>query len=167
MTDAVIGEIRMFAGDFAPRGWERCLGQNVSTTDPNFAQLFAVIGYDYGGEGDYFTLPDLQGRMPVHRTVDGDLGTYGGAETAGLLAEHLPAHTHALTATKSAATSSSPQGNLLASWPDTPFAESAQGVEMAPGALESVGGNERHPNMPPFVVLTFIICLAGDRPTVA
>ena len=116
MSDQYLGEIRMFAGNYAPEGWAMCNGQ-LLMINQNEA-LFSLIGTTYGGDGQTtFALPDLQGRVPVHtgrNNVTGTvypLGQKGGTETVTLVADQLPRHTHAVNAQSQAGTSSTPDNN--------------------------------------------------------
>ena len=116
MSGYYLGEIRIFGLGFAPRGWALCNGQIISIAQ-NTA-LFALLGTTYGGNGQStFGLPDLRGRVPVHRDTAGlyPQGSSGGAEQMNLLLNSLPAHSHALNADGNPATTDSPSGAALAS----------------------------------------------------
>jgi microcystin-dependent protein len=103
MSEPFVGEIRMFAGNFAPRGWSFCNGQLMAISQNS--ALFSLIGTIYGGDGrTTFALPDLRGRVPLHAGEAPGLSHYalgqrGGAEQVALSVEHLPNHNHALMAT--------------------------------------------------------------------
>src|SRR5213083_1523824 len=118
MSEPFIGEIVMFGGNFAPRGWAFCNGQLLAIAQ-NTA-LFSILGTTYGGDGQTtFALPDLRGRSPVHAGQGPGLSTYargeqGGTEQVTLRAVELPPHNHILYASKADATASSPGGNSLA-----------------------------------------------------
>src|SRR6184192_840441 len=119
MAQPYVGEIRMFAGNFAPAGWMFCDGTSLPISENE--TLFQLIGTTYGGDGQTtFALPDLRGRVPVHQGTDPNtssnyvIGEAGGVETVTLTTQQIPAHTHALTATTAAGTQPNPGGNLLA-----------------------------------------------------
>src|SRR5690242_21043268 len=119
MAQPYVGEIRMFAGNFAPAGWAFCEGQLLPISENQ--TLFQLIGTTYGGDGQStFALPDLRGRVPIHQGTDSANGTSfaigetGGVETVTLTTAQIPVHTHALAATNAAGTQLNPGGNLLA-----------------------------------------------------
>src|SRR5690242_6243839 len=119
MSDAYYGEIRMFAGNFAPMSWAFCDGQLLPIDQHE--SLYNLIGTTYGGDGQStFALPDLRGRVPIHQGTDSANGTSfaigetGGVETVTLTTSQIPVHTHALAATNAAGTQLNPGGNLLA-----------------------------------------------------
>jgi len=118
VSDQFIGEIRMFAGNFAPQGWALCDGQLVSISQ-NIA-LFSVIGTTFGGDGQVsFALPDLRGRVPIHRGTGSGLtpraiGAAGGAEAVALTAAQMPSHTHVPRAKAGAGASSTPSNGFWA-----------------------------------------------------
>ncbi|HEY8876941.1 MAG TPA: tail fiber protein [Roseateles sp.] len=169
MSDPFIGEIRLFAGNFAPRDWAFCNGQLMSIAQ-NTA-LFALVGTTYGGNGQTtFALPDLRGRVPVHMGQGPGLtprtqGEMAGSETVTLLSSQMPAHSHALRASTAAASGSSPAGALLGSTSVNSYDSSAAGVPMAPGAIGNSGGSQPHNNMAPTLTLNYIIALAGIFPS--
>src|SRR5687767_11791868 len=118
MAEGFIGEIRLFAGNFAPRGWALCNGQLLSIAQ-NTA-LFSLLGTTYGGNGQTtFALPDLRGRVPLHPgqgpgLAERFLGETAGEEAHTLLAGEMPAHSHQMNSTNNIATATSPAGNALA-----------------------------------------------------
>lgn len=167
--DPYIGEIRMFAGNFAPTAWAFCDGSILQISQ--YDTLFALIGTTYGGDGvNTFALPDLRGRLPIHQgTGPGlsfrSLAEAGGVETVTLLPGEMPAHTHALVASTSTATQTTPAGNVLAQpasgqlyLADTPT------VSLNPASVGSAGGNQPHDNLGPFLCINFIIALYGIFP---
>src|SRR5512138_1687522 len=118
MAQPYVGEIRMFAGNFAPYGWMFCEGQLLAISD--YETLFNLIGTTYGGDGQStYALPDLRGRIPIH--MGNGYGTTfvlaetGGVEEVALTVQQIPAHSHALMASSVPGTSSAPQDNVLAS----------------------------------------------------
>ncbi len=113
MAQPYVGEIRMFAGNFAPAGWMFCEGQLLPISENE--TLFNLIGTTYGGDGEStFALPDLRGRLPMHFGNGVILAETGGAEEITLTVNQIPAHTHALLATAGAASSTNPNNNVLA-----------------------------------------------------
>lgn len=168
MSEPFLGEIRLFAGNFAPRGWAFCDGQLMSISQ-NTA-LFSLIGTTYGGDGvSNFSLPDLRGRAPVHQGPGFVLGQKDGSESVTLLALQAPAHTHAAqgAGASNAATpignfwSTDPGGNIAA-YSKVPPPPSAQ---MSAAAFGSAGGGQPHENMQPFLTIGYIIALEGIFPS--
>jgi microcystin-dependent protein len=172
--DPFIGEIRMFAGNFAPRGWALCDGQILPISGNE--SLFSLLGTTYGGDGrTTFALPDLRGRTPIHAgqgpgLTNRRLGEKGGVENVLLTINQLPSHTHTaqLNADSTVATSDKPQGTLPArnagstpQYGNTPnTALSAKSI-----AINEVGGNQDHPNMQPYITINYIIALQGIYPS--
>lgn len=166
MSDPYIGEIRLFAGNFAPVGWMFCQGQTLPIAD--YDTLFNLIGTTYGGDGqETFALPNLASRVPVHQANGYPLGAAGGVETVTLSTNQLPVHNHGLEASSATGTATSPSGNVWAAWSDSPYATSGTPVAMSPAALSPRGGNQPHDNMPPYLALNFIISLFGIYPSPA
>src|ERR1044071_6682354 len=113
MAQPYVGEIRMFAGNFAPAGWMFCEGQLLPISENE--TLFQLIGTTYGGDGQStFALPDLRGRVPIHMGNGFLLAETGGVETVTLTVSQIPAHSHPVLAANSPATGSIPNGALLA-----------------------------------------------------
>ena len=166
MSQPYVGEIRMFAGNFAPAGWALCQGQLVAISDNE--TLFNLIGTTYGGDGQStFALPNLASRIPVHAGPGFVLGQMGGVEEVTLTTSQLPVHTHAPAANNNAGGVASPSG---AYWGTTGIniyntATPDGSVKMASGLLSSVGGSQPHDNMVPFLVVNFIISLFGVYPS--
>ena len=175
MSEAYIGEIRPITWNYAPRGWAFCNGQLLSIQQ-NTA-LFSLLGTTYGGNGvNTFGLPNLQGRVPLHRGNGFTLGQVGGEIGHTLLASEMPAHTHTLQASTADATTGAPAGAALAqpaanvgpvyAAGATPQATQALvTAAMAPQAVANAGGNQPHTNMQPYLVLNFIIALVGIYPS--
>lgn len=165
MGQPYIGEIRMFAGNFAPTGWAYCWGQPIPISENE--TLFQVIGTTYGGDGqEYFALPDLRGRVPVHRPQNGFPGEMGGVESVTLTTSQIPAHAHSLVATTALANKGTPGNARPAQAPTVQlYAEDVPAVDMAAQALSSVGGGQPHDNMHPYLALNFIISLYGVYPS--
>lgn len=165
MSQPFIGEIRMFAGNFAPVGWAFCNGA-IIPIDQNDA-LFNLIGTTYGGDGQTtFALPNLQSRVPVHVGPGFALGQSGGAETVTLTTSQIPAHSHVPLSLPTAGNLSSPAGGVWASTsPTTLYDNTAPTIPMAATAIGSAGGSQPHDNMIPFLVINFILSLFGIFPS--
>jgi microcystin-dependent protein len=165
MAQPYIGEIRMFAGNFAPAGWLFCEGQLLPISENE--ALFQLIGTTYGGDGEStFGLPDLRGRLPIHQGNGFILAETGGAEEITLTVNQIPAHTHPALATSDPGTQSSPANLVLARdtgtdlyGADTPY------VNMAPQSIGPVGGSQPHTNFQPYLCVDFIISLFGIFPS--
>lgn len=169
MSEPFIGEIRMFAATFAPRGWANCDGQLLSTSQND--ALFSLFGTQYGGDGvSTFGLPDLRGRVPIHAGTGPGLTTRSignslGQETTTLAAEHVT-HRHRVRANRQPATDSVPQGNVLAQPDIDAFAADTFPVTaMSAEALSDAGGSQAHSNMQPFLCIRFIVALVGVYPS--
>lgn len=167
MAQPYVGEIRMFAGNFAPAGWQLCEGQLLPISENE--TLFQLIGTTYGGDGQStFGLPDLRGRLPVHQGNSLVLAETGGAETLTLTVPQVPAHTHPLLANSALASVSSPQGNVMAQSRQAGvdlYLEDTPTVSMAANLISSIGGSQPHNNVQPFLCVNFIISLFGIFPS--
>jgi microcystin-dependent protein len=172
MSNPFLAEIRIFAGNFAPKGWAQCNGQIVPISQ-NTA-LFSLLGTTYGGDGkSNFALPNLQGCAPMHAGQGPglslrDLGETGGEQTVTLLQTEMPAHSHTVQCLSSGDANNSPQGNIWAGGgrgaPPIYTSSTAHNVPMNPLGTSITGGDLPHNNMPPFLGLTFIIALQGVFP---
>jgi len=169
MANPFIGEIRMFAGNFAPQGWAFCNGQTLSIAEND--ALFNLIGTTYGGDGvQTFVLPNLQSRVPAHMGTSAS-GTYvqgqmAGEENVTLNLNQIPAHTHVAAADSNPGTLASPAGHVWAGSNDNPFAPAASAdQQLAAGALSLAGGGQPHDNVVPFLAVNFIIALEGIFPS--
>jgi microcystin-dependent protein len=167
MSQPYIGEIRMFAGNFAPAGWMFCEGQLLPISE--YDTLFNLIGTTYGGDGQStFALPDLRGRVPLHFGSGFTLAETGGAEEVTLTVNQIPAHTHPFLASESPASSSSP-GNAVAAIAAaatiTPYGTDAPLVSLQASSVTSVGGSQPHTNFQPYLCVDFIISLFGIFPS--
>lgn len=170
MSNPYVGEIRMFAGTFAPNGWALCNGQLLPISENE--ALFALIGTWYGGDGsETFALPNMQGRIPVHQgnaTFGGNfaIGEAAGVESVTLTAATTPTHTHAFQTNGAVANTPNAANNLLgvASQVSMYFGD-VPNQPMNAGAVGATGGSQPHGNMMPFLTLNFIISLYGIFPS--
>lgn len=169
MSEQFLGEIRMFAGNFAPFGWAFCNGQ-VLSIETNTA-LFSLLGTTYGGDGvTTFALPNLQSRIPIHQGQGPGLSPYvigqlGGAENVTLITQQLPQHTHTVNADSGSGGVSSPAGAYWASSPGTKQYSPSTNVAMSPSATSLTGNSQPHPNIMPYLAISFIIALEGIFPS--
>lgn len=164
MAQPYVGEIRMFAGNFAPVGWMFCEGQLLAISENE--TLFQLIGTTYGGDGQStFALPDLRGRIPLHQGNGFALAQTGGVEEVTLTVQQIPAHAHALLATINQASATNPTSALLAK-PDKNLyrPEPASVVGLAAQSISPVGGSQPHVNLQPYLCIDFIISLFGIFP---
>ncbi len=167
----LVGEIRMFAGTFAPVGWAFCNGQPLAISENDV--LFTYIGTTYGGDGEQsFNLPNLASRVPIHMGTGPDGTTYVIGEAAGteqetLTIQQIPNHTHALTASEGTGQSANPEGNVLAQAPAgiNPYFEDVPAASLNAGSVGPVGGSQPHENTQPFLCINFIISLFGIFPS--
>jgi microcystin-dependent protein len=188
--DNYLGEIRAFAGNYAPTGWEVCRGQLLSIS-ANQA-LFSLLGTTYGGNGvNDFGLPDLRVRVGLNQGQLAGGSTYvlgqpGGTQNVTLTTGNIPQHTHPLMATTAPATTGDPTNNLLAQTngttstppPPTPYPDvklyttlplpsgpTTPNVTMDPNSVTPLGGNQPHDNMMPYTCINFIIATQGIYPS--
>jgi microcystin-dependent protein len=165
MAQPYVGEIRMFAGNFAPVGWALCNGQHLDISQNE--TLFQLIGTTYGGDGEStFALPDLRGRVPMHHQGTGaNLGSAFGEETVTLTIQQIPAHVHSHVALVPAG-NTTPLGKLPADTGATLiYADGQGGSQSSAAATGPVGGSQPHDNMMPFLGVNFIISLFGIFPS--
>ena len=167
MANSFIGEIRMFAGNFAPVGWAFCDGSLMAISQND--ALFTLIGTTYGGDGQStFGLPDLRGRVPVHPGPGFILGQIAGEETVKLNTSQMPMHSHPAVGIGATGTFPDPAGSLWAELSGVnAYSSAAPDAAMNAGTLVPVGGSEPHENMLPFLVINFIISLFGEFPSQA
>ena len=173
MAQPFLGEIKMFAGNFAPRGYAFCSGQLVAISLNN--ALFALLGTTFGGDGQTtFALPDLRGRVPVHMGQGGgmsnrSLGQVGGSENVTLTLPQIPAHSHTVPATRASghpATETDPAGRVFAVPTDGGLTYGpAATVSLGGAATASGGGGQSHGNLQPYVCVNFIVALEGIFPS--
>jgi len=164
MSQPYVGEIRIFAGNFAPAGWMFCEGQLLPISEN--VTLFQLIGTTYGGDGQStFALPDLRGRLPLHQGNGFVLAETGGAEEVTLTVSQIAAHTHPLVASSGAADSTDPTGRVIAKPDKNLYRSGAAASPMSVQAVGSAGGNQPHTNFQPYLCVDFIISLFGIFPT--
>lgn len=165
MAQPYVGEIRMFAGNFAPVGWMFCSGQLLPISENE--TLFQLIGTTYGGDGQStFALPDLQSRVPIHQGNGFVLAETGGAEEITLTTQQIPSHTHANLASTNAASSQSPASNVLGKSTQVDlFINAVPSDPMNASAISPVGGSQPHTNIQPYGCLNYIISLFGIFPS--
>jgi microcystin-dependent protein len=170
MSEPFIGEIIMFGGNFAPRGWALCDGQLLPIAQNS--ALFSILGTTYGGDGrTTFALPDLRGRVSMHAgngpgLSDRRLGQRGGAETATLTVANLPSHTHAARASDQPANANKPSGNTWAvDVGGNTYSDTTPNQDMDAATVAATGGSQPFNNEQPFTVVNYIICLEGIFPS--
>ncbi|MDP1582530.1 MAG: tail fiber protein [Bradyrhizobium sp.] len=165
MAQPYVGEIRMFAGNFAPAGWMFCEGQLLPISENE--TLFQLIGTTYGGDGQStFALPDLRGRVPIHMGGGFILAETGGVETVTLTVQQMPSHSHPMLGSSSTATQTTPQSNVLASPTVIDlYRPGGASSAMAAQAISSTGGSQPHQNFQPYLCVDFIISLFGIFPS--
>lgn len=173
MAEPFLGEIRMFAFNFAPEGWALCNGQTLPISQNS--ALFALIGTYYGGNGTTtFSLPNLQSSVPIHQGQGPGLSPYvmgevGGIENVTLLTNQIPAHTHLVQCNTGGGNQASPASGY-------PAVESTgtsldynsgntSGTYMNPTMNALAGGGQPHQNLQPFLVVSFCIALQGIFPS--
>src|SRR5689334_21331523 len=165
MAQPYVGEIRMFAGNFAPAGWMFCEGQLLPISENE--TLFNLIGTTYGGDGQStFALPDLRGRLPLHMGNGFILAETGGGEEITLTVIQIPAHAHPLLATSGAGSNKVGSGLLFAVAQGDVFTTSnGNKSAMAPASVGATGGSQPHTNFQPYLCVDFIISLFGIFPS--
>jgi microcystin-dependent protein len=182
ISTGTIGQITMFAGNFAPAGWAFCQGQILPIS--SYDALFSILGTTYGGDGrTTFALPDLRGRVPISAgqgpgLSNRNLGSKGGEETTSLKTSQMPSHTHNISnsatikCSASAGTSSDPQNGFPArNAADIPHYTTSGSKYMAADNVEvtstagTSGQGQSHNTMQPFLTINYIICINGDYPS--
>ncbi|GGJ45041.1 phage tail protein [Deinococcus roseus] len=171
MAQPYVGEIRMFAGNFAPAGWAFCNGATLPISENE--TLFQLIGTTYGGDGEEtFNLPDLQGRLPVHMGTGTTGTTYtigenGGVENVTLTTGQIPNHNHAFLVSTGPGNSADPTNQVFGqagSGADI-YYEDAAVAALSGNSIQPAGGSQPHENMQPFLCISFIISLYGIFPS--
>jgi microcystin-dependent protein len=166
MAQPYVGEIRMFAGNFAPVGWMFCEGQLLPISENE--TLFQLIGTTYGGDGQStFALPDLRGRLPLHQGNGFILAETGGAEEITLTVNQIPAHAHPMLATNAIPTLANPANSVLGQAAAKFYRGGVPNgtINLAPQAVDPVGGSQPHTNFQPYLCVNFIISLFGIFPS--
>lgn len=166
MSEAFIGEIKIFSFNFAPRGWALCNGQTLAIQQNQ--ALFSLLGTTYGGNGiTTFLLPNFQGRTGVSRSTNGSFtqGQLAGVESVTLLTTQMPAHIHSMNASTGGPTQGQPSGNALATFPTESSYSGAGTANTTMNPTASNGNSQPHPNIQPSLVLNFCIALQGLFPS--
>ena len=171
MSESFVGEIRMFAGNFAPRGFALCDGQLLAISQND--ALFSLFGTIYGGDGrTTFGLPDMRGRIPIHYGQEPGLsnrpiGQKSGAQTDTLSANEVAAHRHALSASTVQAADTSPSGNVTATMSSGNLYGTSVSIAMAADAIGPSGSASpgSHNNLMPSQCVNFIVALFGVYPS--
>ncbi|MFD1161722.1 phage tail protein [Hwangdonia seohaensis] len=170
-SDPFIGQISMFAGNFAPRGWALCDGQLLPISQ--YSALFSILGTTYGGDGETtFALPDLRGRVPMHAgngpgLTSRQLGQKFGSETNTLTVNQMPSHSHTVNAVTDDGNQSVPTGNLPAGTKvlDKEYSNAASNTTMNANMINANGDNQPVNNIQPVLVINYIIALEGVYPS--
>jgi microcystin-dependent protein len=169
MSEPFVGEIRMFAGNFAPRNWAFCDGQLLAISQNQ--SLFSLLGTIYGGDGrTTFGLPDLRGRIPVHAGTGPGLsnrriGSKSGSESVTVASTQLPSHTHPLQGSSGSATTPDPSGSVFARTSGDAYGSEFSASHMNSAAVSNSGGGQAHTNLMPSLTVSFIVALFGIYPS--
>ena len=163
MATPFLGEIKIVSFGFPPKGWAFCNGQIMSIAQNQ--ALFSLLGTTYGGNGiQTFALPNLQGSMPIHAGNGFNQGSVGGEFAHTLVTREMPSHTHVAQGVSANATSATAAGETWAVSTQNPY-NPTPNTTLEPAAAASAGGGQPHPNMPPYLVLNFVIALSGIFPS--
>jgi microcystin-dependent protein len=170
MPEPYVGEIRMFAGNFAPNGWMFCEGAPLPISENDV--LFQLIGTTYGGDGEEtFNLPNLASRVPIHMGTGPDgttyqLGEMAGTEQETLTVQQIPSHSHPLLGSSQTAAQQTPVDNVPGKAATTIYHNTEVPADtMAANSLAPQGGSQPHENTQPFLCINFIISLFGVFPS--
>lgn len=172
MSMGYVGEIRMFASDYAPQEWNLCNGSLESINDNQ--ALFSLLGTIYGGDGrTTFGIPDLQGRIPVGDGTGAGLtnrvlGQKFGTETVTLTVDNLPPHSHQMNASTILSDLSAPVVEQSMIGKDKHYlpvnTADIQTSTLVADTIRATGGNQPHLNVMPVLCINFIICMKGMYP---
>lgn len=169
MAQPYVGELRIFAGNFAPAGWMFCEGQLLPISENE--TLFQLIGTTYGGDGqETFGLPDLRGRLALHQGTGGgssyNFADTGGVEEVTLSINQIASHTHPMLGASGNGNQANPKNNVLASSTLVKlYSGETPDTAMAATSITSIGGNQPHTNFQPYLCLNYIISLFGIFPS--
>jgi len=179
MSQPFLGEIRMFAGNYAPKGWQLCNGQLLAINQ--FTALFSLLGTTFGGNGiNNFQLPNLQGRIPVGEgqgigLTGRTLGEFSGTESVTITPQTMPQHNHQFMVTSAVATLNTTNATSVPAAEIAPVTGSFYAVNVGtppltmgtlnPASLAANGGSTPHTNLMPALCLTFIIAMVGIFPS--
>ncbi len=164
MSEPFIGEIRIFGCDYAPEGWALCNGQKLQIMENQ--ALYSIIGTTYGGDGrTTFCLPDLRGRVPIHRESAYPLGRQGGEEKHVLTENEMASHAHQWFVCSDSPDQTGPDGKNIGAYPVYTSFDGRNLEEFSSQALSHAGGNRAHDNMQPSCALNFCIALQGIYPS--
>ena len=164
MAQPYVGEIRMFAGNFAPAGWMFCDGSLLSISENE--TLFQLIGTTYGGDGQStFALPDLRGRLPIHQGAGHVLAEMGGVETVTLTPQQIPTHTHTPMAVSGNGNQATPQNGVWAGAAASLYTSNPPSLALNASLVGAAGGSQPHSNLMPFLTVSYIISLFGIFPS--
>lgn len=170
MSNPFVGEIRMFAGLFAPLNWHFCDGSLIPISQNNV--LYQLIGTTYGGDGlTTFALPDLRSRVPMHQGGVNVLGQSAGVENVSLTVAQMPSHSHQMNATSSGQVLS--PGNALPAIPTSTHAgeidlygpTGTKPTNLNPASVQLHGQSLPHNNIQPYLAINFIISMVGIYPS--
>lgn len=163
MSEPFLGEIRLMAFNFAPKGWAKCDGQQLPINQNQ--ATFSLMGTVYGGNGQTtFALPNLRGRVPIHRGSSNSLGTSAGQDSQTLTMSQMPVHLHQFNAADTNADQVLPNGNMLGSF-NNGYRGPTNLVAMHPSTIGNAGGSQPHENRQPFLVMNYCVALVGIFPT--
>jgi microcystin-dependent protein len=164
MSEAYLGEIRVFGFGFPPRGWAQCNGQILPIAQNQ--ALFSILGTVYGGNGvNTFALPDLRGRTPVSPGNGITLGQSAGEETHTLIQSEMPMHNHAVSGSSDGPTQINVAGNLWATQTANAYGQGNPDSNFKAAAISNAGGSQAHENRQPYLGLNFCIALTGIFPS--
>jgi microcystin-dependent protein len=166
MAQPYIGEIRIFAGNFAPWGWAFCEGQLMPISENE--ALFNLIGTTYGGDGEStFAMPDMRGRIPIHNGNGFILAETGGAEEITLTVNQIPSHSHSLVATTDISNTGNAADAILSTTTTGSkiYSTTNPTVALNSNSIAADGGNQPHSNFQPYLCVNYIIALFGIFPS--